>query len=90
MKRTKRNHGAIFKAHVAAAASKGDKTLSELAVQCSVHPTSFFSTMGAFGSHEFIVNEHAVGQAKAEELLTFELRWKSSVFQHHAVLRDQV
>lgn len=39
MKRTKRNHGAIFKAHVAAAASKGDKTLSELAVQCSVHST---------------------------------------------------
>lgn len=44
--------------------------------------------MGAFGSHEFIINEHAVGQAKAEELLTFELRWKSSVFQHHAVLRE--
>ncbi len=39
MKRTRRNHGAAFKAQVALAAVKGDKTLAELAEQFSVHPT---------------------------------------------------
>ena len=33
MKRTRRNHGATFKAQVALAAVKGDKTLAELAEQ---------------------------------------------------------
>ena len=39
MKRTRRNHGATFKAQVALAAVKGDKTLGELAEQLDVHPT---------------------------------------------------
>ena len=39
MKRTRRNHGAPFKAQVALAAVKGDKTLAEVAEQFSVHPT---------------------------------------------------
>ncbi len=39
MKRTRRNHGATFKAQVALAAIKGDKTLAELAEQFRVHPT---------------------------------------------------
>ena len=39
MKRTRRNHGAAFKAQVALAACKGDKTLAELAEQFRVHPT---------------------------------------------------
>ena len=39
MKRTRRNHGAAFKAQVALAAVKGDKTLAELAEYFSVHPT---------------------------------------------------
>ena len=39
MKRTRRNHGAAFKAQVAVAAIKGEKTLVELAEQFSVHPT---------------------------------------------------
>ena len=36
MKRTRRNHGATFKAQVA---FKGDKTLADLAEQFQVHPT---------------------------------------------------
>ena len=39
MKRTRRNHGAAFKAQVALAACKGDKTLAELAEQFGVHST---------------------------------------------------
>ncbi len=39
MKRSRRNHGATFKAQVALAAVKGDKTLVELAEQFHVHPT---------------------------------------------------
>ena len=39
MKRTRRNHGATFKAQVALAAVKGDKTLADLAEQFQVHPT---------------------------------------------------
>ena len=37
-KRTRRNHSATFKAKVALAALKGDKTLTELAQQYDVHP----------------------------------------------------
>ena len=36
---TRRNHGATFKAQVALAAVKGDKTLAELSEQFHVHPT---------------------------------------------------
>ena len=39
MKRPRRNHGATFKAQVALAAAKGDKTLAEVAEQFRVHPT---------------------------------------------------
>ncbi len=39
MKRTRRNHGATFKAQVALAAVKGDKAVAELAEHFHVHPT---------------------------------------------------
>jgi transposase len=39
MKRTRRNHSTTFKAQVALAVVKGDKTTAELAEQVSVHPT---------------------------------------------------
>jgi transposase-like protein len=39
MKRTRRHHGAAFKAQVAVAAVKGEKTRAELTAQFRVHPT---------------------------------------------------
>ena len=39
MKSKRRNHSAQFKAKVALAAAKGDKTTSELSKQFQVHPT---------------------------------------------------
>jgi transposase len=39
MKRPRRNHAAPFKAKVALAALKGDRTLTELAEQYDVHPS---------------------------------------------------
>ena len=38
MRRKRRNHSSEFKAKVALAAVRGDKTLSELAAQFDVHP----------------------------------------------------
>ena len=38
MRRTRRNHAPGFKAKVAIAAIKGDKTLAEMAEQFDVHP----------------------------------------------------
>ena len=46
MRRTRRNHGAAFKAQVALAAGKGDKTLAELAEQFGVHPTQITNGSG--------------------------------------------
>ncbi len=46
----RRNHTAAFKAKVALAALKGDKTLAELAEQFDVHPTR--SPTGRRGSQK--------------------------------------
>lgn len=42
MKRPRRNHAAAFKPKVAVAATKGEKTLVELAEQFEVHPTQAY------------------------------------------------
>ena len=45
-KRTRRNHNPAFKAKVALAAVKGEKTLAELAQQFDVHPNQITTWRG--------------------------------------------
>ena len=45
-KRTRRNHSPAFKAKVALAVVKGEKTLAELAQQFDVHPNQITTWRG--------------------------------------------
>ena len=47
-KRTRRNHTPAFRAKVALAAVKGDKTLSELATHFDAHPTQITVNEASF------------------------------------------
>ena len=75
-RRPRRNHSAAFKAKVALAAFKGEKTGAELAEQFDLHPkqiTQWKSQLqeGAAG---------VFGEARAEQAAPVDLKSKRAVF----------
>jgi len=67
-RRPRQNHTAAFKAKVALAALKGDKTLSELASQFDVHPNQItdWKTRLAEGAAAVFGEDKAEEQAKVD------------------------
>ena len=62
MSKKRRNHSPVFKAKVALAAAKGDKTMSELASQFNLHPTQI-----AQWKHELIDNAAELFRSKTDK-----------------------
>jgi transposase-like protein len=54
-RRQRRNHSSVFKAKVALAALKGDKTITELAEQFEVHPNQITDWKRQLQEHAGIV-----------------------------------
>jgi transposase-like protein len=88
MAQKRKTHSAAFKAQVALAALKGDKTVSELAALHSVHPTLIHgwkkqllenaADLFAAGTSKPAANDHETLQAQLYEQigrLQIELAW---------------
>ncbi len=67
-RRPGRNHTAVFKAKVALAALKGDKTLAELATQFDLHPNQItdWKTRLQEGAADVFGQERPSGQARVD------------------------
>ena len=70
MKQTRKKHGAAFKAKVALAAIKGDRTVAELASAYGVHPVQVaqWKKQAAEGLPEVFASRRAVSEQETEAL----------------------
>jgi transposase len=70
----RKTHGAAFKAQVALAAIKGDKTVNELARQYAVHPTLIHAwKKQLLAGAEVLFSQGSKGAAQDHEVLQAQL-----------------
>ena len=73
MKRKRRNHLPAFKAKIALAALKGDKTLAELAEKFDIHPNQVNEWRRQLSEQAGTIFSSSEGQKKADEAHLKEL-----------------
>ena len=80
MKQTRTKHNAAFKAKVALAAVKGDRTVAELASHFGVHPNQIYSWKKQLLDGAAGVFEGGVAEGTANEAQSLPSRKRGSMF----------